>query len=691
MKKITRNLGGERLGSGAKMNVSMHGFGRSSHNLNSVVKTSQAAGTLVPVQKYICMNGGDFYIELDAKIRTLPTNGPIFGVFKHQIDVFQIPMRLYNAQLHNNELYIGLDMSKVKFPQVKYRVQKVPAGTGNKYQVASDSLTAYLGIRGFGTKDPEAGTAIVHRKFNAMFELAYWEIYKEYYANKQEEIGYVISGGGLEISENETENVKEIGIFEKGSTQIGPNNGETLNEQNNWTTTKDLSLTYTDSGNYGVIRLYPKEGKSINDIRNVIINIEGGTIQEGKTMAEWANTLNWAYNENQQNNYIAINSRAIGDTLTVKKNIKWLIGGVKEAQIKLEKFELKNIDKMRRAILSAPYEEHFDITTIPMLPYNATYGSVTTNNPEERTGNNCFFTQSGLGIKTYQSDRFNNWLSTEWIDGENGINEITAVQVVDGKITMNALLLQEKLYNMMNRIAISGGSFDDWQEVQYGERVVRKAESPIYEGGMSSEIYFDEVVSTADAGENDPLGSLAGRGSNDSSKRGANKMIHIHVMEPSIIMVIESITPRITYSQGIDWETQLETMDDLHVPSLDGIGFQDLITEEMAAFDSIVHADGTVTKFSAGKQPSWIQYQTNVDKTFGDFAAGETLEWMSLNRDYEQDETTGRIKDLTTYIDPTKSNIAFADAKLTAKNFWVQVAIKCTARRKMSANQIPVM
>ena len=45
---ITKALGGERLGSGNKMNVTLHGFNRSSHNIGQLFKTDQAIGTLVP-------------------------------------------------------------------------------------------------------------------------------------------------------------------------------------------------------------------------------------------------------------------------------------------------------------------------------------------------------------------------------------------------------------------------------------------------------------------------------------------------------------------------------------------------------------------------------------------------------------------------------------------------------------------
>ena len=52
-------------------------------------------------------------------------------------------------------------------------------------------------------------------------------------------------------------------------------------------------------------------------------------------------------------------------------------------------------------------------------------------------------------------------------------------------------------------------------------------------------------------------------------------------------MGIMSITPRIDYSQGNKWYmTELDNMNDLHKPALDGIGFQELITEQMAWWDT---------------------------------------------------------------------------------------------------------
>lgn len=255
----------------------------------------------------------------------------------------------------------------------------------------------------------------------------------------------------------------------------------------------------------------------------------------------------------------------------------------------------------------------------------------------------------GLGVKCHLSDMFNNWLQTDWNDGENGINELTSIDTSTGSFTINEFILDYKLFKMMNRIAISDGSYDAWQTAVYGQEGRVITESPIYCGGYSSEIAFDEVVSNA-ATESEPLGSLAGRGAQQSGTRKGGKNIKIKCDEAMLIMVINSFTPRVTYSQGFEWWTQLESMDDLHKPDLDGIAFQNLNTAKMAAWTEL--ANGTSP--AVGKQPSWLEYTTAVNKTFGSFAPGGELEHMVLNRVYKADPKTGNIENATTYIDPTE-------------------------------------
>ena len=130
-------------------------------------------------------------------------------------------------------------------------------------------------------------------------------------------------------------------------------------------------------------------------------------------------------------------------------------------------------------------------------------------------------------------------------------------------------------------------------------------------------------------------------------------------------------------------------MDDFHKPTLDAIGFQELITEEFAAWNTETTGQDEIVYASLGKQPSWIEYTTDVNETYGEFAAGMPLAFMCLNRVYEENQEDGTINNATTYIDPTIYNNIFAESRLSSQNFWVQVAFDVTARRVMSAKQIP--
>lgn len=678
---MKKTLGGDRIRSESKMEVYLPNFGRSSHNVGKIIRTSQACGTIVPYWCQIGTDGTTFYIDITTKVKTLPTTGPVFGSFKHQIDVFVIPIRLYVAALHNNALGVGLNMSKVLLPQF----QVYTANTSiyeddvNRGQVNPSSLLSYLGIKGFGNSRVNQYL----RRFPAIFNLAYWDIFKNYYANKQEENAYVITGVNH--------------IWKKISV------GDGIKQLKEWTENKSQPYAINptaDKPRY--IMLEFEENVSpevVNEIQfltnfpdstqklNVLTKLgdsfvfertdpEAPGIREPNNPRKATKVFAYKVKKSIQ---IAYNMDTTGENMiTMPDNQK----------IKLTQFPLKNIDDERTSILAAPSSSVYTVSNSKM-PYGAATGTLDLpnyNRTKTYHSSNAWFSQAGLAVKTYLSDRFNNWLNTEWIDGTTGgINAITAVDVSDGKLTMDALLLQKKIFNMLNRVAITDGTYQAWREATYGIRSTTLPESPIFCGGMQSEIAFDEIVSNS-ATDEEPLGTLAGRGVATMYKSGRG--LKIKCTEPCMVMALGSITPRVDYSQGNKWWTRLQNMDDLHKPTLDAIGFQELIAEEAAAWSTETTENYTHKFQSLGKQPSWIEYTTDVNETYGEFAAGMPLAFMCLNRIYEEG-INRTITNASTYIDPTIYNNIFAESRLSSQNFWVQVAFDVTARRVMSAKQIP--
>lgn len=662
-------IGGDRLGSGNKQNVQLKTYNRSTHDLSYIWRSSMASGTLVPFMSEVGLPGDSFDIDLQCEVLTLPTIGPLFGSYKVQLDVFSVPIRLYNGLLHMNKLGIGMQMNQVKLPQIEVGANwYLPTNTfewknDDNSQINSSSILSYLNIRGLGRGEINEGNAVqIKRQFNAVPFLAYWDIYKNYYANKQEERGFVIH-----------KTLQQIPINTVNGVYIQIDEGVSQNIYDNPTM---LTLEVDETKIFIEFDL-----ADIPDVNQIYI-MRGVT--PIKVVDNWETWIWDADNRQWRGTNYSGDIGAWEYEMTIEQGE---VPGepTDEKEVNLVEFPLENIDTMRETILKNTQNGAVPVTIDESTdaPYGLALDSW--DNEDGSFDYSILYTQEGLGIKTYQSDLFNNWISTEWIDGANGINEVTAVSTSGDSFTIDALNLASKVYNMLNRIAISGGSYDDWLDATYTHERSRNVENPVYMGSLIKELTFEEVISNAES-EEMPLGTLAGRGRLTNKNKGGR--IKVKIDEPSYIIGIVSLTPRVDFSQGNKFDVNLKTLDDLHKPALDEIGYQDLITDQMAWFDTMIDESGDITYKSAGKQPAWINYMTNVNQVRGHFAEKDNSMFMTLNRRYELDETNG-IGDLTTYIDPTKYNHIFAETSIDAQNFWVQIGLDITARRKMSAKVIP--
>lgn len=638
---IRKNIGKNTIGDNNKISVSLHDYNMSTHDLSTIVRNTQSPGTLVPNLCLVAQKGDTFDIDIDSNVLTHPTTGPLFGSFKLEHHIYTGPVRLYNSWLHNNRTKIGLNMEQVKLPQIKVNIKTTLDSPSNEekqwIQVNPSCLLAYLGIRGYANT-PSSGEAVVSK--NAIPILVYFDIFKNYYANTQEENFYMIgSSPTLKISIN--------------GNNI-PNNDNIPNTVGAITSTSTIRIN-PETIEKEEVRFRVKTSK---EAREQIFTVDD--------LGKW--------------------DTAGGNTTitTTKATNTWYVTAVYSTKrTSLKSYLLENLDTIRDKILLTSGDIPFDISNSansvpPFTDFakRSAGGNLNTSN-----------TQYGLCLKTYNSDVYQNWINTEWIEGANGINEASAVNVTDGKLSMDALNLAQKVYNFLNRIAVSGGTYRDWLETVYtGGNYMERCETPMFEGGVSQEIVFQEVISNS-ASQDEPLGTLAGRGVTTGRQKGGH--IRIKVTEPCYVMCICSITPRIDYGQGNTWDTYLETMNDWHKPALDGIGYQDSLNGERAWWtDYISDNTKSLSKTAAGKTVAWINYMTNVNRTFGNFAPEMPEAFMVLNRDYSMG-TNGQIEDLTTYIDPAKFNYIFADTNLDAMNFWVQTKFDIKVRRLISAKQIP--
>lgn len=663
---ITKSVGKNTLGDGDKMKVHMRTYDRSTNNMGYAWRSSMTVGTLVPFICEYVQTGDTWELDMEAKVLTHPTVGPLFGSFKLQGDVFVCPIRLYQGWLHNNKLGIGMDMAQIKLPVMSVAIsggpEDYPTQENQFTQIHPSSLLPYLGLRGWGSRVKNSGGIVIEKQ--CVPTLGYWDIFKNFYANKQEKEAYYIDA----IPET-----YRIRILNNQGVQKGvinnPVNGQRFDPAFAIVTGDVIEVTDTTE----------------EDLKKLIFGYIYTTPSPVERTTGYAVDLGSYIIDANGKALINVTNRPWGNTGNV--GIREIVQVVQPSFARLEKFPLENLDKMREDILYWNNATAFKITEETYKPY----GNYVQRKGEVGTKLKTSSPLNGLALKTYQSDIFNNWINTEWIDK---ISMQSAVAVVNNAITMDALSMAKKIYDYLNRIAISGGTFQNWLEVSFPSSYFQRTETPTYEGGFASEVIFQEVLSNA-ATENEPLGSLAGRGIDGKQKGGRVK---VRIDEPSYIIGLVSLTPRLDYNQGNRYDVEIKTLDDFHKPALDGIGFQDLTTDRMFWGEKILSQQPLIAKQRAiGKQPAWIDYKTNYNRTYGNFALNRNEAFMVLNRNYTIGERRASaaedwvpaIMDPTTYIDPSKFNYIFADQSLNAQNFWVQIRVGAKVRRLISASLIP--
>ena len=174
---IKKNLGGDRIGTGNDINVHMHGYERSNHNLTSITRTTQSIGTVIPIFTELALPGDTIKLNLGMNLNTRPAEAPLFGSFKVEMHVFKWDIRLGIAKMHMNQQGVGLDVGQIKFSQIAMEANNIDWSKPIEgQQINSSSIFAALGINGLGYADE--GTSIVEREFTALSYIAYWELIK---------------------------------------------------------------------------------------------------------------------------------------------------------------------------------------------------------------------------------------------------------------------------------------------------------------------------------------------------------------------------------------------------------------------------------------------------------------------------------------------------------------------------------
>lgn len=153
------------------------------HPLSHYFRTSMAVGPLYPIYVRNVVSGDIINIDLQSLVNTQALLSPLYGSFKLKIMAFFAGTSLYIPKLWRNGSMQQSDGTlDAGYPTFKfdYSTTLTPA----EFSVNPSSLLSYLGY-GAGYIDAKGGTSSPTPQ-NAIPLLMYWDIFRHYFANRQE-------------------------------------------------------------------------------------------------------------------------------------------------------------------------------------------------------------------------------------------------------------------------------------------------------------------------------------------------------------------------------------------------------------------------------------------------------------------------------------------------------------------------
>lgn len=174
----------------------------SNHDRSYYFRTSMSVGPLFPIAVIPCNAGDDNYLEFESLVNTQALLSPLYGSFKLKIMSFFAGTSLYCPKLWRNGSMVSEDGTlDANYPLFKFPSYNYP-GKDTKFAVIRpDQLLAYLGFNP-GYMDTNIVTNTPVRAYNALPLLIYWDIFRHYFANRQEVRMPYFEGGKANQSTN---------------------------------------------------------------------------------------------------------------------------------------------------------------------------------------------------------------------------------------------------------------------------------------------------------------------------------------------------------------------------------------------------------------------------------------------------------------------------------------------------------
>lgn len=334
-------------------------------------------------------------------------------------------------------------------------------------------------------------------------------------------------------------------------------------------------------------------------------------------------------------------------------------------------------------------------------------GTDSTDPDQYLNADNWYFQEDynyGLTRSPYAADYFSSFVSNENVELER---TKARVKVENDYFTMEQWKIASRMQNFIRKTIFSNSDFSEFIDVHFGVKPPRNLDKPMFLGARVEDIYFNDVISTAqtisqDSPDNtiDGNQNLGSRAAFGRAKLQASNdwFVEFTSREPGYLMLICTLIPEVSYFEGLDPMFSTLQFSEEYFPEFDAIGWQD---KRKSTYNAIPNQDPTgvvarsnsLLKFDTydvalAQEPPWFEYMAKYNRLSGQMTDTMYRHWTlarSFNDTYQAGDNVAlnQLRAYSVYIQPEMYNGIFAVTQ-NVHNFQMYVAFDYKKRQPLS-------
>lgn len=380
------------------------------------------------------------------------------------------------------------------------------------------------------------------------------------------------------------------------------------------------------------------------------------------------------------------------------------------------------------------YQQNITLNALPFLAYHRIYNDWFRNSLvqkdiyDEETVTNSFTPASSLNVVPSSLNRYNiicdpsdpeehfadgvsPWslrqanfgydiYTTASPQAQNGKAQAVTMSTIgsDQGFTISALRAANSMQQFLERNNLAGNRLVDFVKAQYGANLSDSiAQRPILLGKGSFDVYSKGIYQTTPNDQNgtydssNPFTSVGARYGSAYADGSDTLVENFTAMEPGYLMVLAWLSPKVTYSTGVDpilTRYDTNSTSDMANPILQNVGNEPIFTSQLSMYPLYqgIHSSGDKVFGYMERYGNWKDKQDEVHGILRDTSSLSSFALQrSFRRDVQPKITSDFLKIPTSYLD----QVAAVSSDISTYGYWADTYFDYKVSMPLAEYSVP--